>query len=360
MALNVAQRLMRTLHIATELADSLQKIGRMTCSGRNILDENGNPFIIRGFVNGYGELCDNATDPAEDLAMGANTVRIMCRAWGNYSLPILDGQQIGAPCNLSPAYLTYLVAQVVAYKALGFKVLLAFDSNCGQGDGDGNYCAVGGLPGQNFWTINGSGELADYITMQRGVIRTLRGLVDMVEPIVEPNPPDGSQIGVSAVQNEMRSAILLEDEDMLFVMGAFPAYENVNLDNVYNKALWGYQSNTILTCDELNNALTGGNFAADVANIVSVRHHQSIPVMIQQIGTESSSDPTDTLLDAGLGLCDNAANGSIGYTVWDKVDRYSTSYGIYSDPGSGRVLKPNRKAVIASHFSAPAYPANPP
>jgi len=155
--------------------------GRMKVSGVNVLDENGNPWVMRGFVYGEVDLW-NAGDSAVDKALGANCARIMCRTWGggSYSEPNVDGELSGAWANTLPSYIATIETQIIAAKAAGLKVNLAFDSNCGQNGNQSpsmtTYCTLGAFTGQNFYTPNGATKRAEHITRVRTQVLWAGGL----------------------------------------------------------------------------------------------------------------------------------------------------------------------------------------
>jgi hypothetical protein len=338
--------------------------GRMSIVGKNIYDQNGTFFVPVGFNQGHGELT-TAGDPAEDVSMGANTVRIIWRVWGPYDHDghgtTRDGLQIGAPGNFIADYLEGIVTRIEQAKAAGLKVQLAGDSNCGQSGNQGmpgdtstyTYCTISGVPGTNFFTPEGAAMRAAYYVCWRWLARRCFGMVDFYEPLVEPSAPTATQDSTWALQNELRQIILQEDPHALFVIGGYPAYFVSAINGAFHPS-WAGDNRTILTCDMLNNVVidrTG--FPSKLASCTSARTTYNCPVMINQIGSNSSDDPDDTLLGGTLTDLMSASGGSIGYTIWEKVSVSTGSFGMYTQTvvGGTRTPKPNRKTVITDCFN---------
>lgn len=360
-------------------ASAGRRRGRMSVSGVNVLDENGNPWVMRGFV--YGEVSLwNAVDSAEDAAMGANTARIMVRAWGggSYTAPNLDGESVGLWGDTDQTYLANVEAQVVAAKRAGLKVILAFDSNCGQ---NGNqsldmaaFCDLDASGvGDNFGTAAGATKRAQHKNRMRIFIRKLYGLVDFVEPLVEPNwgTTGGTQADVNAFYVEMMNAVMLEDPDIIFIVGGF-SYQHGKVQDPFQQGTFWPTTNLVGTCDLLDNIMSdqaSGNYAAAVGDITFGRNKQGVPMVVQQAGTQFTSEvgavgsATDSLLLAsGLEALRTASGGSIGWTCWEKVSKGSNQYGGWWDStGIGanrRLASQNRVDTMKAAFkAAPIYPS---
>jgi hypothetical protein len=358
--------------------------GKMDVSGHNILDEHGNPWVMRGFNYGHGEIW-NPQDPYDDVAMGCNTVRIIPRRWGPYTLPTTNGEQAGAWGDWSPAYIAYIIAQVVTAKAAGLKVNLAFDSNCGQNGWQGypgdtstyTYCSlspdgVSTSPGQNYFTALGIAQkVPQFLNGIKILIRTLRGMVDFVEPLVEPNPSNtgNTQLDVNNLTVQVMNTVLAEDPDIIFILGGF-SYQHGKTQDPLSQSTNFPSSRIVLTCDLLDNIMTqpDATYAAAVTDLVNARTQKNRPVVCQQAGTSSGAnsgagdDWTGSILADRLERLRTATNGSIGWTFWERVSKNPGSYGPWWDPGdgSGRQWAANgqaRLAVIqAALTAAPIYP----
>ncbi len=336
------------------------RTGRMSVSGKNILDENGNPWVCRGVNIGQTELYLEG-DMALIAALGFNCVRIVCRKWGTYGDSNYDSDSNGATVSsIQTAYFDRLVRRVIEAKAAGLKVDLAFDSNCGQFERTGDaVCELGTGSPQTLWTAGGATKRTQHRAQIRYYARTLLGLVDFYEPIVEPSPATTIPTGVlktdiQTFQNEVRTDVLAEDPAALFIIGGTSYYNNA-LANWY-RADW--VGNTVWTCNELSNAManTDPNWAADVANIVSFRSTAGVPVLIQQAGTTVGDDPTNSILTSRLNDLNTASGGSIGWIYWEMVSKGAGGgYGWYTAnvPNiNDRTLNSGRRTALQTAANA--------
>lgn len=336
--------------------------GRCRVVNRNIRDENNKVLLIRGFNQGHGEVT-NEGDPGEDIALGANTVRIIWRVWGPYETvggTTLNGQQIGAPGGLIASYMAGIVLRVRQAKNAGLKVILAGDSNCGQNGAQGypddlttyNFCTVAGTPGSNFMTASGAAQRAQFYATWRWLARRLYGLVDFYEPLVEPSFPGSSQAETSVLQDEIRTIILKEDPFAIFFIGGYPGYQVPYAEGAY-QAKWAADSNTVLTFDMLDGAVSApATFPGKVTTVCQARANTGCPIMCNQLGSTLQSDPDNAFLISAAAQLRDASGGSIGWTFWEKVSAGANSYGPYRDNGTvGRSLtNPARLAVMSTLF----------
>jgi len=336
--------------------------GRMTISGDQILDENGRPWVGRGFNEGHGEL-SNSNDAHEMAERGFNCVRIVPRFWGTWGGTILDSEDDTQTSLVAATYLVYIRSRVIEAKQAGLKVILAFDTNCGQAERVGDAtCAIGTGSPQTLWTAGGATKRTQFKAVQRWYARMLRGLVDFYEPVVEPNPTTTIPTGVvdddvKLFQTEARNEILAEDPQALFIMGPAPAYTSGRVFAWFNPAWVG---NTVYTCNLLDNASSDpAGLPAKIANLTKLRSTYGAPVFVQQVGTLLSSDPTNANLANVLNLMNTASGGPIGGTVWEWISPIATAYGPYAGSQTSRTLNADRMAVLQS-WAANAIPAPPP
>lgn len=332
--------------------------GRLRRSGVNILDENGNPWIGRGYNYGHGELW-SPLDPGADVTAGANCFRGVGRAWGDYTAPTMDGAQLGAFGDYAVSYLAYLKAQFIAARRAGLRTILALDSNCGQGNGDPTYCTLSATPNQNFWTVLGAAQqLPAHINRGRIMLRVLHGLVDIVEPLVEPNPASNLQTDINAVYLQCMRAWLPEDPSIIFMLGG-QSYQHGKIDNVMSVGTSWPTDQIMLTCDYLDNIMTSGSaqFTAAVGDATSARKTTGYPFFGQQCGTVYTSDADGSLFASNIDQLRTASGGSIGWTFWEKVSKNVNSYGPWFDnsDGLGRLVASGgaaRRAVVEAAFQA--------
>lgn len=348
--------------------------GRMSRVGHNILDENGDPWIGRGYVYGQRELW-NLSDSAEDLIAGANCVRIMIRAWGgghdgnSYSGYTQDAESVGDFGDFSTTYLAATKLHFLSAKAAGLKTILALDSNCGQSGNQDvatqGYCSlydgVDWQPGQNYFTALGKAQKrAHHVNRGLAILRVLHGLVDFVEFLVEPNPAitGGGQADTNELAVQCMNAWLPEDPNLIYILGG-NTYQHGKIADAANQGTVFPTDQIVLTADLLNNSMItdDATWAAAVADFTSARSSTGYPVFCQQAGTQYSSDADGSLMASRLNDLRLASGGSIGWTMWEKVSKFPNSYGPWTDPGdgSGRVVASGgalRRAVVEAAFTA--------
>jgi hypothetical protein len=327
------------------------------------LTVNGVPTFLKGHGYGHLELA-LSTDAADDAARGARIVRIPVRMLGLYNNRLTDGYEAQSPGNLAPSYLQMVVDRVTEAKAAGLFVILFVDTNCGQkghtpGDGDYEYCTFGGQPGGNFWSADGQ-FYRDTVAATWSYLATLlRGLIDVYELSPELAPPSGSVADVQAVYAQFRTAVLGAVPEALFLVGPY-SYDVNKIGTIYDPT---WASNTIWTANLLKGATQSGtppgsNLAARIATLTGFVDANHAPVFIQQIGTESSVDTDDTLLDNALTAVEAPSAKLAGYTSWEKVSVFSGGYGEgylpsqNADP-STRLYKSHRRDVFTAHFQGP-------
>lgn len=348
--------------------DVTRMTGRMSIVRKNVLDEFGQPWIGRGANNGHGELSID-TDCAEMASRGLNCIRIIPREWGTYQGVITDSYDATSSSvgKVNLAYLANIVKRCRQAKAAGLKVILALDSNCGQAERVGDMvCDMGTGSPQTFFTPGGAARRALHIASARNYARTLLGLVDFYEPLVEPFPsvtlPTGNVMAdVQLFQDQMRNAILAEDPAALFIIGPAPGYQNGAVYNWHNPD-WDRQSNTMYTCNLLDGAATDTvGLPARIQNLTNLRRDFKCPVFVQQVGTKESSDsPPYPLMANVLDALNTAAGGSIGWTLWEwcsaGVPFHPDSYGPYNSTGAPtRILNTQRMACLTTAATAPRF-----
>lgn len=315
-------------------------------------------FVPRGFVAGHGELVLPG-DEARAASMGANFRRDGLRWWGQYG----QGFQVDSEFDLNPGNINenYFAARKASWQRTqdsGQRVLLFMDSNCGQGLG-GDVCKLDGVTDSDFFMTSGVGKRELFIQAAEYAVSNAKGLIDMIEPIVEP-AGSATRESLWAFQEEFMNRILDIDPDMIFVIGGLQ-YGAAQITNCYKKE-WAqpfsrFYGKVVITCNFLNNIATNQPLREQRMGLVlQARAQRNCPVLIQQVGTTIADDPTNVHLDGMLALLEDAAGGPIGYTWWEELSIFPTSYGPWSlanpnDPNSARVVNTARRDALAAHFS---------
>lgn len=339
---------------------------RLHIEGTRIMD-GSTEYVMKGCVTGHAELYRTG-DGVYVHNMGANGARKLVRWWGTYA----SGFQTDSEFDRDPGYINedylakYVTAQLDEIVPLGMRVLLAPDSNCGQGLQDGAVCKLDGTNYANFFTntTEARDKRAKFIRMAQYVLERNLGRVDMMELLVEPSAPEADQSSLWVFQEEMMNALLDVDPQMLFVVGAYPNYQANSTAKAY-KPDWArpynrFHNKIILTANFLSGVATNPTLRASrVATAVQARQQWNCPFLCQQVGTFHGDDPDSSLLDGMLTAFDTAAGGPMGYTVWEEMSVYGVgdSYGFWSlsnpaDPLSDRVLDTVRRDVLQAHFQA--------
>jgi hypothetical protein len=320
----------------------------MRVSGKNILDENGNPWVGRGY-NYFEGACWQPGDFAADAAVGCNAVRFGARCWGNYVAPRFDIAQSGPYADIAPAWLQDLIQQCVLAKAAGLKVIFCIESNCGQGNGDPTYCQLWDgsafQTGQSYFSALGQAQQVPILLNRvRLLARLLRGLVDIVEPGVEMNPPSGLQSDINNLYVQVMNAWLAEDPVMIFMIGGV-SYRTANIGDIMAQGTVWPTDQLVLTADLLDNAMKN-SFVASLGAMTTVRTATGYPVLSQQVGTSyndtgAGPDFTGSIYATNVAAMRTATGGSVGCICWEKVGKTAGGYAPWYDPtnnGTGRVL----------------------
>lgn len=325
-------------------------VAPLTIDGRVILDANGDAFMPRGYCLG-GDLMIREPDFQKMADDGANSVRMNVRVWGWYTGAKFDAQQVEAPGHLKPERVEELVRLCKAAKKAKLRVILAFDSNCGQGFGyQDEMCG-----GFDF----GSPEVQEtqwkwYVEMIEWLTYRLRGLVDFIEPIVEPRFKDKDQEFTWLVQEMIMLRVMKKLPEMLFIIGAYPTYWLANVPMAY-KAAWAlpdspFKNKIVMTGNMLEDLVMNvarGNQRLRVA--VEAAVNKNFPLFINQVGCSVEVDTGSLKLVETLKSL-NALR--VGYTIWDWVTAYP-SFGVEfltnpKDFDSPRIVNEDRKAKLST------------
>lgn len=328
----------------------------LTISGTNIIDYDGvNIFQIRGINFGtYGE--DQPGDAAMYAAMGANTVRFVFRWWGEYGGTDVDSRDNAATGTalIDPGHIADLTTILTECKAAGLKVILAFDSNCGQNGAQSpsmeTYCTISGSPAQNFW--NNFGQRALFINAWVYLMQTIPELIDICEILPEPLEGYDSSWAddVRIFYDEVAAAIKAVAPNALFLVGPRDAY-NINLSG---EAYDATHNDYIYTGNLLSAALENQETLPNkVKALLDVRDTFNVPVMCQQLGRRSVNDVAGTLplMNGGLSIC---TNNNMGYTWWQSRQNTTTlgEFALFAKDGlGGWVEKTTETALIEDYWN---------
>jgi hypothetical protein len=274
---------------------------RLTLKGPNILDPSGQPIILRGWSWGHWEQIV-PQDAAENVAQGANVVRIPLRWWGKYRTARIDSRDEKATDSalVSPANLKFLDEAIRNASNAKLWIVLFIDSDCGQNgtqpdgkqycDPEGKY----GAKGHNFWT---DPEMRKkYIAVWRFIANRYKNTpyLAMFEPLPEINPPGVSAPEIKALYAELMTNIREVAPGIPFLIGG-RHYQTSAMEEVYDPA-WKdviYTGNLFLHAKKRGaDDASIDNFRKRAKQIVDFRDRHQVPVFVQQIGVKSKDDPS--------------------------------------------------------------------
>jgi hypothetical protein len=322
---------------------------RLSISGKDILDHNGNKINLRG-IN-WGHFSQTAFEDIQTaIDWGANCIRMPLRWWGYYDTGV-DSRQDSSPGHINPAHLAMLDDHIKWATDRGMWVIFFLDSNCGQcGVQDANdkaYCDPGnvyGNLGHNFWTD---------LDMRQKFLEAWTFLINrykdtpyiaMWECLPEPGAPGVDGPGQIAFYKEVIATIRAIDTVTPFLIGASPFYGIQNVEDVYIP-----DSTPVIYTGNLfcNNGIS--LLAGRLQSLTDLRDTKKVPILIQQVGVESIFDPDQSIQTYVLQLL-NANN--VPYTWWEFKggDTTPDTYGVlYKDavhPGGWITKIPVRDILI--------------
>lgn len=269
--------------------------------GPNIVDPSGQPVILRGWSWGHWEQI-LPQDADENVAQGANVVRIPLRWWGKYRTPRIDSRDDNAKdtAGISPANLKFLDDAIRSASNHKLWIVLFIDSDCGQNgiqpdnirycDPENKY----GNKGHNFWTDPEARK--KYVAVWRFIANRYKDTpyMGMFEPLPEINPSGVPEREIKALYAELMSNIREVAPGIPFLIGG-RHYQTHSMEDVFDPA-WKdviYTGNLFLYAKKRGaDDESLDNFRKRVKHLVDFRERHQVPVFVQQIGVKSKDDPT--------------------------------------------------------------------
>ncbi|MEK8034461.1 cellulase family glycosylhydrolase [Ideonella sp. DXS29W] len=274
---------------------------RLSLRGPNILDPSGQPIMLRGWSWGHWEQI-LPQDASENVAQGANVVRIPLRWWGKYRTARIDSRDdtATATAGISAANLKFLDDAIRSASNAKLWIVLFIDSDCGQNgtqpdeirycDPEGQF----GAKGHNFWTDPVARK--KYVAVWRFIAQRYKDTpyLAMFEPLPEINPPGVPAPEIKALYAELMSNIREVAPGIPFLIGG-RHYQTGNMEEVFDPA-W---KDVIYTGNLFLHAKARGaddesldNFRKRARQLVDFRERHQVPVFVQQIGVKSKDDPS--------------------------------------------------------------------
>jgi hypothetical protein len=334
---------------------------RPVVNGKQLLDENGQALTIRGINQGtWGENFE--VDAADIQALGANCIRTVFRWWGLYGGAGTDSRDDASSNYIDPANLVQQLQEVQWAVSRGLWVIVAFDSNCGQNGLQSldtvAYCDPGGAyptEGRNFFS--------DLTTRQffkqawKALARALASYPRILAFEILPEPLEGRDAtyadDVRDFYRDVIASIRTVDTKTPFLIGSRDAY-NISLAD---EAWLSERTDVIYTGNILSGKMTDQvDLPGYVKALTDMRDTRNVPVLVQQVGRETSADTTLIHMNAGLSAL-NANGVHWTYWQWHQNTTNPDTYGLnYKDGVGGWVAKAAEQARV-SYYCGQTYAA---
>ncbi|WP_439657068.1 glycoside hydrolase family 5 protein [Lentzea sp. HUAS TT2] len=310
---------------------------RLSVSGADVVDPAGDPIVLRGYNWGqWGTV--QQQDPADNVAAGANSVRIPLRWWGEWKDGV-DSRDTD-PGNLShikPGHLALLDQTVEQASAAGLWITLFVDSDHGQG--------AGGRP-DNFWT--NAAMKQQFKEVWQFLVRRYKtkAYVGAFEILPEPQPIGVDDAGVKAFYDEMIGVIRGIDRRTPIVVGPNDNYSCAHLEGAYTTA----DTKVVYTC----NYFIFSEPLNRIGQITGFRTDHDVPVWINQVGVESGDDDARSKARKVLGAFDDNGIGWAWWTYRISGTNPDTHGVYYADPTApdGWRVKPAWLALVNGYLAA--------
>ena len=309
---------------------------RLSVAGPRVLDPAGHPIVLRGYNWGaWGTT--QPQDAADNLAQGANSVRIPLRWWGDWKGGV-DSRDPAAPGHIDPAHLAVLDRTVAWAGARHLWIVLFVDSNHGQGAGGRT---------DNFWTDPAMKQ--QFVQVWQFLVNRYKHTryIGAWEILPEPMAPGVSDADVKAFYDSIIPDIRAIDRRTPIVVGPNHDYSLKHLDAAY-------------TTIDKNIIYTGDYFIFDqplnrMPDITGFVGKYQAPVWINQVGIPSGDPDSQQKARTVLGAL-NAANVGWAWWTYRIAGSHPDDHGIYyvdpADP-SAWVCKTDWLTLVGDFLRQP-------
>jgi hypothetical protein len=324
--------------LSADLARAQGNPGHLSVRGGDIVDPSGRPILLRGWNWGhFGKAIEQ--DAADNVAQGANVVRLPIRWWGFYQGEDIDSRNDNAPGGIDPRHLQIVDDNIRWATRQHLWVILFIDSNCGQnGLQNGkalnrmvSYCDPQGKypTGHNFWSDPDA--KARFINLWKFIAARYKDTpyIGMFEPLPEPGNENVSGPQIQQFYGEVMAAIRSVAPGIPFLIGG-NRYRAQQVRSVYNPQ-WKdvvYTGNMFL--HENGGKESGiGSIKERAQYLLELRAKANVPLFVQQVGVKNGEDPDQSQLRQLLGVLND---NRIGYAYWEyrgakSPDSYGVLYG---------------------------------
>jgi hypothetical protein len=311
---------------------------RLSISGKSLITPYGGGVVtMRGTNQGnWGE--NYSIDAANIIALGANVVRILIRWQGNYSPASVDSYDASAANGfLNPSNYAKFMQELDWLERADAWIIIAFDSDYGAG---------GRGLGNSYWnffdttdTVNQALYRAQFIAAWKKMAADNRRRKRVLAYELLPEPAaTGSNAShgpiIKQFYRDVMDSIRTVDKNTPFLIGGRASYGINTMSEVYMSD----RTDVIYTADFLTGKVRDeANIASNVESVALFRDTNNVPVLLQQVGRNTSDDDGDGSTSENLGL--TAFNGVLSmmnayglhYTHW-QYHQNSTNplaYGLY-------------------------------
>jgi hypothetical protein len=298
---------------------------RLSVRGAEILDPAGAPILLRGWNWGQWGTAQ-PEDAADNVAQGANVVRIPLRWWGDWGDGSVDARRDDAPGHIDPDHLAVLDGAIRSATDAHLWVDLFVDSNCGQASIENGTVAVCGAAadGSPASFLNDPASKQRFVELWQFLAARYADTpyIGMYEILPEPNftcSPKGCSdwSATPSFYASIIPAIRAIDPRTPILVGPAGAYEIRRIDTAYIPGV----DNLIYTGNFLNGASQKPELLAFATDF---RTAHDAPVFIQQIGVRQSETEAAAIADNILGLL---SRNDIGWTWWTYREQHSRGTG---------------------------------
>lgn len=299
---------------------------RLRVSGRDVLDPDGHPIVLRGYNWGqFGTALEE--DAHANHVQGANSVRIPLRWWGDWRDGV-DSRDPDAPGHVSPTQLATLDAMIDWASAEGLWIVLFVDSNYGQGASgtEGDFWSNAPMR-QQFW------DVWRFLVMRYRD----RAYLGAYEILPEPRH-DGPNADVRAFYDEGIAVIRALDTTTPIVVGPNDGYNVANIEDAYTTA----DANLVYTA----NLFIFDNTLARVPRFATFRDAHTVPMWVNQVGIDDDSAAALASADAILDALDRERLGWAWWTYRSRTTQRAAHGIYYTGPTGEWTVKPEWLALL--------------
>lgn len=302
---------------------------RLSVSGSQVLDPSGQPIVLRGY--NWGEWATaQPQDGTDNIAQGANSVRLPLRWWGDWKAGV-DSRNDAAPGHIDPAHLALLDQTIARASAAHLWIVLFVDSNYGQGASAST---------DNFWTDQAVKQ--KFVEVWQFLVNRYANTpyIAAYEILPEPKPPAVGDEGVRQFYESIIPVLRRIDPHTPIVVGPTDGYNLNRLAAAHSTV----DSQIIYTGDYF----IFDNTLSRMADIDNFEKQFNAPVWINQLGIPSGKP--DSLNKARAVL--SALNADhIGWAWWTYriAGSNPSEHGIYyvdANDANRWVVKPDWLALV--------------